>query len=312
MNHKEPSIAAIIPARNAGDALATAIESVLRQSGDSDDVLVVDDGGARAVVESLAEPRVRLIAGPKRGAGAARNAGLRATAADWAAFLDADDVWLEGYLERIRETIRSDLNAGACFSGAVHLSENGRVLNIGTVRADDATLAGLLTRRIQPTTSATAVNRRLVLELGGFDEAFLCPAGVEDIDLWWRIAAVRTCIVQPEPLVQYVVHERRDRSRSRSELLWLARDRRRCIERLEGRIPSELFRCAAAQHLAIMARYWLVAGYASEGRREALASLRFAPTANGFAALALATVPAGGRNVVRSLRRTAIGKLRRA
>jgi glycosyltransferase involved in cell wall biosynthesis len=312
MSHKRPSIAAIIPARNAGDALATAIDSVLRQAGDWDEALVVDDGGARAVVKGLGDTRLRLIPGPKRGAGAARNAGLRATDADWVAFLDADDVWLDGYLERLMEAIRSNPEAGACFGGAMHLSENGQVLNIGTVRANDATLAGLLTRRVQPTTSATAVNRRLVLELGGFDEDFLCPAGVEDIDLWWRIAAVRTCIVQPEPLVQYVVHERRDRSRSRCELLRLARDRRRCIERLEGRISPGLFRRAAAQHLAIMARYWLVAGYAKEGRREALASLHFAPTGNGFAAMALATMPARGRNVVRSLRRTAIRKLRRA
>jgi glycosyltransferase involved in cell wall biosynthesis len=310
LSREEPSIAAIIPARDAGDALATAIGSVLRQDGEPMEVLVVDDDGARAVVERLAEPRVRLIEGAKRGAGAARNAGLRATDADWVAFLDADDVWLEGYLERLREAIRSNPEAGACFSGAVHLSENGRVLNLGTVRADDATLVGLLTRRIQPTVSATAVNRRLVLELGGFDEDFLCPAGVQDIDLWWRIAAVRTCIVQPVPLVHYIVHERRDRLRSRSELGRLARDRRRCIERLEGRVPPELFRRAAAQHLAIMARYWLVAGYAKEGRREALASLRYAPTANGFAALAFALLPSRARGVVRSIRRTAIRNLR--
>jgi hypothetical protein len=60
-----------------------------------------------------------------------------------------------------------------------------------------------------------------------------------------------------------------------------------------------------------MARYWLVAGYANEGRREALASLRYAPTANGFAALALALTPGRARDAVRSLRRTAIRNLRR-
>src|SRR5207253_2436184 len=102
--------------------------------------------------------------------------------------------WMEGYLQRLGEAIRSNPDAGACFSGAVHYSEDGRVINIGTMRADDATVPGLLTRRVQPTTSATAVNRRLVLELGGFDEAFLCPAGVEDIDLWWRIVAARPCV----------------------------------------------------------------------------------------------------------------------
>lgn len=312
MNPNEPSIAAIIPARNAGDALAMAISSVLRQRSEPIEVVVVDDGGAREVVERLAEPRVRVVSGERRGAGAARNTGLRSTNADWAALLDADDKWLDGYLGRLKEAIRENPDAGACFGAAIHLSETGEVLNLGTVRSRDATISGLLTRRIQPTTSATAVNRRLVLELGGFDENFLCPAGVEDIDLWWRIAALRPCIVQPVPLVHYVVHEGRDRSRSRAELLRLARDRRRCIERLRGQVPPKLFRRAAAQHLAIMARYWLVAGYSKDGRREALASLRRVPTANGFAALALTLVPEGGRDVVRSLRRTAIRNLRRA
>jgi glycosyltransferase involved in cell wall biosynthesis len=311
MSSIEPSIAAIIPAREAGEALTAAIGSVLRQSGEPIEVIVIDDGGARGVVERLAEPRVRILNGPQRGAGAARNVGLRGTHADWAALLDADDVWLEGYLERVRQAIQANAQAGACFGAAIHVSESGEVLNRATVRTSDATLDGLLTRRLQPTTSATAVNRGFVLELGGFDEDFLCPAGVEDIDLWWRIANARACVVQAEPLVHYVVHEQRDRSRPRADLLRLAQDRRRCIRRLEGRVPGALFRRAAAQHLAIMARYWLVAGYPVEGRQEALSSLRYAPSANGVAALLFALTPGPTRDAIRSIRRSAIRNLRR-
>jgi GT2 family glycosyltransferase len=306
-----PSIAAIIPSRNVGSALATAVRSVLGQRGDPIDVVVIDDGGAREIVETLGFPRVRVLAGPGRGAGAARNLGLRAIDADWAAFLDADDVWLDGHLEGLRRTLRGHSDAGACFGAAIHVSETGEILNLLSARAADATLAGLLTRRIQPTTSATAVNTAVALYVGGFDEGFLCRAGVEDMDLWWRIAAVRPCLVQPVPLVRYVVHEQRDRSRSRAELVKLAKDRRRCIQRLEGKVPLPLFRRAAAQNLAMMARYWLVAGYAAEGRHEAIASLRYARTANGIAALAFALLPRPLRERVRSLRRMAIRNLPR-
>jgi hypothetical protein len=59
-----------------------------------------------------------------------------------------------------------------------------------------------------------------------------------------------------------------------------------------------------------MARYWLVAGYAAEGRREAVSSFRYAVTANGIAALALALAPSSARDVIRSLRRAAIRVLR--
>jgi glycosyltransferase involved in cell wall biosynthesis len=312
LSSSQPSLAAIIPARDAGSALAVALDSVLSQVGNTIDVIVIDDGGARSVVTDVDDPRVRLVDGPHRGVGAARNAGLHATDAEWVALLDADDVWLDGYLESVRNVIRENPEAGACFSAAIHLSETGDVVNVCTVRAEHATVEGLLTRRMQPTTSATALNRRVALELGGFDEYFGCPAGVEDIDFWWRIAAARSCLVQPKPLVHYVVHERRNRSRPWAELSQLAQDRRRCIDRIRGNVSPRLFRSAAAHHLAIMARYWLLAGYGAEGRREAVASLRYAITANGIAAFALALAPTPLRNVVRSLRRTAIRNLRRA
>jgi GT2 family glycosyltransferase len=311
MRNHEPSIAAVIPAREAGDTLPSALHSVLSQRGKSIDVIVVDDGGANGVVESIDEPRVRVVAGPQRGAGAARNVGLRAAHSDWVALLDADDMWLDGHLEQLQIAIRAHPDAGACFGAAIHVSEAGEIINRATVRAADATLAGLLMRRIQPTTSATALNRDVVLAVGGFDEGFIRPAGVEDIDLWWRIAAVSECAVQPVPLVRYVVREQRDQTRSRAELRELSQDRRRCITRLEGKVPPALFRRAAAQHMAIMARYWLVAGYAAECRSEALASIRYAVTANGMAALALASAPSPMRDLVRSFRRSAIRSLRR-
>jgi glycosyltransferase involved in cell wall biosynthesis len=306
-----PSIAAVLPARRAGETLRQALLSVLTQRSQPDEIIVVDDDGASTLVERLGDPRVRIERGPARGAAAARNVGLRAARADWVAFLDADDTWLDGHIAALRRAIRTCPDAGACFAAAVHVSEQGEVLNWATVRAQHANVIGLLTRRIQPTTSAAAVNRELVLDLGGFDEGFLHPAGVEDIDLWWRIAAVRPCIVQPVPLVRYVVHEARDQARARQELENLSGDRRRCISRLDARLPPRLIRRAAAQHLAIMARYWLVAGYPAEARGEALASLRYAPTGNGLAALALSLLPPEAREAVRNLRRSAIRVLRR-
>jgi glycosyltransferase involved in cell wall biosynthesis len=304
-NETRQAITAVVPARVAPDtgsaeSLEHAVQSALNQTGHAVDVIVIDDGGADSVIGSLDVERVHVVPGPGRGAGAARNVGLRQARTDWVAFLDADDTWLEGYVDRLRRAIEAN-----------HVSERGKILNRGTVHPADATLHGLLTRRLQPTTSATAVNRHVALEVGGFDEDFLRPAGVEDIDLWWRIAAARNCIVQPLPLVRYVVHEKRDQRRTREELRQLALDRRRCIARLRGRVPPPLFRRAAAQHLAIMARYWLVAGYVAEGRSEALASFRYAPTLNGSAALAMALVPGKARGGVRKVRRVLIRALRR-
>ena len=301
-----PAIAVVIPARRAGDRVKTAVSSALTQTVQPEEVIIVDDGDNGPTLAGLTNEKLRVVPGPRRGAGAARNIGLREARAEWVAFLDADDHWTERHLERIIEVVANEPEAGACFAAALHLNDDGALINRGTVDPRDATLAGLIGRRMQPTTSATAVRRAAALDVGGFYEAFRRPAGVEDIDLWWRIADSYQCLAQPEPTAFYVVHEKRDRARPVSELRELAEDRRTCIERLRGHVPRRLLRPAAAQHHAIMARYWLLAGHRRQALQEVLNSFRWAPTVNGVAAFGFAMLPAGLRERARERRRSLV------
>ena len=307
MTADPPWLAVVIPAHRAERTILTTLRSVLDQADTPGvEIIVVDDGldaGCCQLVEELSD-RVRVVRGPGRGAAGARNAGLRAANAPWVALLDADDRWLHGHLTAVREVLDRNPAAVACFGGARHVDEQGRLLRVFTPRQDHATVSGLLTRRLQPTTSATALRRDTVLEVGGFDEGFQRPAGVEDVDLWWRIATHGACVVQEQPLTEYVVHLSRDTTRPRSELLELRADRERCIRRLRATAPSRLARKAAAQHHAIMARYWLLAGYAAEARQDARRALRYWPTPDGVAALAMAVVPRGASAMARNLRRS--------
>lgn len=100
-----PQVSVIMPCHNAGAFIAEAMASVLGQAGVTLELIIIDDGSTDA---SLAEvraaqagpggERIRLIEQPNQGAGAARNAGLRAARGDFIAFLDADDCWLPGKL----------------------------------------------------------------------------------------------------------------------------------------------------------------------------------------------------------------------
>ena len=89
------SVSVVIPIYNSGRYLREAIDSVLAQTCSPLEVLVVDDGSSDEGPQLAARygPPVRVIAIPHRGHPAARNAGVAASAGDFLAFLDADDLW---------------------------------------------------------------------------------------------------------------------------------------------------------------------------------------------------------------------------
>jgi glycosyltransferase involved in cell wall biosynthesis len=89
------SVSAIIPTHNRARFLPRAIDSILVNLDEGDELIVVDDGSAddtEAVVAAIAGP-IRYLRIEHGGAGAARNAGLDAARGDLVAFLDSDDEW---------------------------------------------------------------------------------------------------------------------------------------------------------------------------------------------------------------------------
>src|SRR5580698_6296143 len=95
-------VSVVIPVRNGVRYLGEAIESVLVQGRRDTEIIVVDNGstdGSRSVAESFG-PAVRVIDEPQRGAAHARNSGVRLARGEYLAFLDADDLWVTGKLER--------------------------------------------------------------------------------------------------------------------------------------------------------------------------------------------------------------------
>lgn len=103
MNSHDATVSVVIPLYNKGKYVERALTSVIAQTYQPYEIIVVDDGstddGPEKVLK-LNDPRIILIRQENIGPGAARNAGLAMAKGKYVSFLDADDEWLPSFLER--------------------------------------------------------------------------------------------------------------------------------------------------------------------------------------------------------------------
>ena len=120
----DPLVSVIVPAYNCERYLAEALESILGQTHERVEVIVVDDGstdGTAAVAGSFA--RVRYFHQANAGIGAARNRGAELAEGDLLAFLDADDCWVVDKLALQIAALRKDPNLDMVFGQARQLHD---------------------------------------------------------------------------------------------------------------------------------------------------------------------------------------------
>ncbi|HKV38097.1 MAG TPA: glycosyltransferase family A protein, partial [Blastocatellia bacterium] len=98
-----PRVSVIIPAYNTAPFISQSLDSVLSQSFDDIELIVINDGSPDTPqLESVLGPymdRIQYIKQENRGLPAARNTGIGRAAGEFLAFLDSDDIWFPDYLE---------------------------------------------------------------------------------------------------------------------------------------------------------------------------------------------------------------------
>jgi len=125
-----PLISVIIPLYNKAPYIARALDSVLAQTVQDFEVIVVNDGstdGSERIVQGYHDPRIHLINQENQGVSAARNRGVNEAQADLVAFLDADDEWLPQFLETIFRLREKYPEAGLYGTGYRTMNENGSI-----------------------------------------------------------------------------------------------------------------------------------------------------------------------------------------
>jgi len=103
-----PFFSVIVPAFNRASVLGAALHSVLAQTCQDFEIIVVDDGSSddpRAVVEAIGDPRIRFVRQENQGGGTARNTGINAARGRFIAPLDSDDTFLPRHLESMKRLL---------------------------------------------------------------------------------------------------------------------------------------------------------------------------------------------------------------
>jgi glycosyltransferase involved in cell wall biosynthesis len=208
----QPLISVIIPTFNREHYLPQAIASVLGQTYDHWELIVVDDGstdGTRAYLETL--PRSRVLVLERQHCGnlaLLKNVGVRSARGDWVAFIDSDDVWLPEKLALQVEELRKHAQCDWSYTAYVHMDAHGHGaawLNRGRPWSP---LQGWILEEliVNPALLAvpTVMIRRDCFErMGGFDESL---PHCEDVDMWLRLAQTSAVCVVAAPVVKVRMH----------------------------------------------------------------------------------------------------------
>ncbi len=206
-----PKVSVVIPTHNRSALLHLAIQSVLQQTFQDFEIVIVDDASnddTREVISQFNDRRIKYIGREiSGGPSAARNEGILNSHCEYIAFLDDDDEWLREKLQRqIQILENSPLEIGGVYTGTVdvdRVSERIISTRLGGKRGDlfDDLLCGY-----NIITSSLMFRKLCFEKVGMFDET-ICFG--EDLDMWLRIAKEFQFECIEEPLTKYYHHTKK-------------------------------------------------------------------------------------------------------
>jgi len=186
---KAPLVSVIIPAYKQEQYVGEAIQSVLNQTYQEFEVIVVNDGSPDAtseVVNSFTDPRVRLIVHEtNRGLPATRNTGMRASSGKFLALLDADDIYHREKLRAHVEFLREHPELGATYNPRFELHHSSNAIREIWRPPLELGLVEVATG-FPFSPSDMVIRRDVAFEVGLFDDR--CIWGAEDVDFPCRLS----------------------------------------------------------------------------------------------------------------------------
>lgn len=199
-----PKISVVIPVYNGEKTIQQTVESVLCQTFQDIEILIINDGSSDRTLEILnpiSDSRLKIHSFPNAGLAASRNRGIDLAQGDYISFIDADDLWTPDKLQDQLNALEADSQAGLAYSWTDFIDETGNFLRPGGY----ARIAGNVYRELLlsyfiESGSNILIRKEIIARVGYFDESL---QAAEDWDFALRVASCYPIVVVPKVQVLY-------------------------------------------------------------------------------------------------------------
>lgn len=237
-----PKISVIMPAYNAEKYIKAAIESILEQTFTDFEFIIIDDGSidsTAAIIQSYSDKRIRFCPNEQNiGVAATLNRGLELACGEYIARMDADDISLPKRFEKQTAYMDEHVDIAVCGT-AIEMFCDNKVIGRRFPSSEPEKLKEDLFFSCGVAHPSVMMRKTVIVGLGGYDPMF---NGMEDYELWCRVAEKYRLTVLPEVLLRYRIHHAQvtqNQSPKYEEQLRLLK--RRQTEQLGITVSSEEF-----------------------------------------------------------------------
>jgi glycosyltransferase involved in cell wall biosynthesis len=270
-------VSVIVPAYNSEATIEATIASLLTQTFQDFELIVINDGstdGTVRVLEGITDSRLRILHFENGGLATARNRGIAAARGKLLSFIDADDVWTPEKLQDQVNALDANPAAAVAYSWTDYIDERGQFLYPGSRDRPDRQepeqfYAALFQKNFIESGSNVMVRASALAQVGGFEAEAIAVS--EDWDLWLRLALHHTFVLVPKAQILYRVLPQSLSSNFRRQ----ERDTLKVISDALGRSPERLqphYRASLSHLYQYLTFRSLSVG---QTRRHALSGLRF-------------------------------------
>ena len=203
-------VSVVIPLYNKAPYIKRAIDSVLNQTVQNFEIIIVGgrstDGGEE-IVQTYTDSRIKLVMEIGKGVSAARNQGVNCAESEVVAFLDADDEWCVDYLETILDLKIKFPDAGMFATGHNLIKNQRSHIHSYMPEKKERLFSSYFQERVTSginyhliMTSAVSVNKHIFQKINGFNTSLSYG---EDVDLYERLSIVTKIAYSPKVCVKY-------------------------------------------------------------------------------------------------------------
>jgi glycosyltransferase involved in cell wall biosynthesis len=199
-----PLISVLISVYNGEQTIRETIQSILNQTFEDFEIIVINDGSTDLTLEvlnSIPDPRIKVFSYPNAGLNASRNRGISHASGEYVSFIDADDLWTPDKLEGQLKALQENTDAAIAYSWTDYIDENSQFLRLGPHYSFTGDVfAKLLLADFIGSGSNPLIRKSTFAEVGNFDESI---KGGQDWDMWLRLAKRYPFAVVPSVQILY-------------------------------------------------------------------------------------------------------------